>query len=411
MTELFDDTDLRTAFREFADGATPYVRPPGAGRAQHDARGRIRNRRVLVACAAAVAVLVPAAVVALTQGGGPSSLPQPPATDPVVTTPTPIPTVTLPNPTTTASPEGEPTTGPGQLLNTTLTLSWQDPSADAVCGGNVTITDSHNGLMVLSTMVFDIDRDGTNEIVANVFCQLSEVGPSQLVAIRRDGGTATVLGTVLASAAYDDQGLLDPPGGPGVAVIRDYAGLDDGTIRVFAANRFTCCGTPQDSAVLQRRTFQWTGSSFEQVAGPTAFVADPSLADIEVTVPTLAFSAPVDGFRSATLSVTIHNNGPQTATEVSVFLNYGWRIEEPAGDDWDHCGVAYTTSAVCRVGDIAAGQTVTLVYPMRRSSQFEAEERPSFWTNTGLVEARVETPGDCCATRYYPSVTYTITAA
>jgi hypothetical protein len=232
----------------------------------------------------------------------------------------------------------------------------------------------------------------------------------QLVAVRIDGATATVVGTVLATAPTDGQGELEEPGGPGVATIGGYVGLDDGSIRVDVTNKITCCGTPEDSAVVQQRGYEWTGSSFEQVAGPTTFVADPSVANLEVTVPTLAFSAPVDGFRSATLTITVRNNGPQTAADVSAYVDYQFGIEEPSGGDWGQCGKsdpAYDgigAFAVCSFGDIAPGQSITLTLPMRRSSQFEAEESPHFSTYTGRVEART-------GTRYYPSVTYDVSAA
>jgi hypothetical protein len=204
---------------------------------------------------------------------------------------------------------------------------------------------------------------------------------------------------------------FDEPEGPGVARLGSYIGLPDGSIRVEVKSRFTCCGTAAEYAVVQQRTYQWTGSSFDQVAGPTTFVADPSVADLAVTVPTLAFGAPVDGFRSATLSVTIRNNGPQTAAGLSFFLRYSWGIEEPSGGDWGRCVLRDILAAVCAIGDVAAGETVTLTVPMRRSSSFEAEETPHLSEYTGLVEARVETPGACCAQRYYPSVTYTLTTA
>jgi hypothetical protein len=413
MTELFDDTDLRRAFRDFSDGAGAYVRPPGAELAQHDARGRIRTRRLAVICAAAIAVLLPVGILAVAQWrGGPQSLPVPPATEATTAASTTTsPTVTAtPTATSTPPPDGEPTPGPGVLLNTTLTLSWSDPSANANCGGTVTITESHSGLMVFSTMPFDIDRDGTNEILADIFCQLGQVGPRQLVATRLDGGTATVLGTVLATAETDGQGNLVPLDGPGVAGIRDYVGLDDGTVRVSATSKLTCCATPQESAVVQQRTYGWTGSSFMQVAGPTTFVADPAVADLVVTVPTLAFSAPENDFRSATLSVMIRNNGPRTASDVSVYLDYGWRIEEPSGGDWARCAVDpalygdRTRYAICSVGDMAPGQSVTLTLPMRRDSRYEAEERPHFSTYTGWAEVRV-------GSSYYPAVTYSLTAA
>jgi len=410
MIELFDDTELRVAFRDFAGVTNPFVRPPGADRAEYVARGRIRTRRLVVVCAAALAVLVPAALVALAQVGGSSSMPPPPATDAPVTptaptrssTPTATPTATATTP-----PPRQPTEGPGDLLNATLSLSWSDPSADEICGGTVTITETTDGLMVLSTMHLDVDGDGTNEIVAKILCPLGQVGPQQLIAVE-PGVSPTVIGVVLQTADTDGAGELDPLDGPGVATIRGYNGLADGTIRADVGNKFTCCSTPPSAAVVQQRSYRWTGSSFEQIDGPTTFVADPAFADVTVTVPTLAFGAPVDGFRSATLTVTIHNDGPQNVQNVSAFLDYRFGTELPDGGDWYRCEPKDQITAVCAVDLIAPGQTVTLTLPMRRSSQFEAEETPHFSTNTGRVEVRIVTR---TGTYYYPSVTFGLSAA
>lgn len=401
MTEFHDDTELRSAFRDLADTARPYVRPPGAAPAQREARSRIRTRRLVVGTAAALAILVPAGIIALLQGNGSSTLPQPPATGPVTISPqptgSPAPTGSPPP---TAAPDGQPTIGPGELLGTTLTLSWLDATVNERCGGPVTIVDGLADVMIQKTMSFDADGDGSHEIVAEIFCPMAQVGPTLLVAIRPHPDTPTILGTVLATAWED--GSVDPESA-GPATIRDFVGLDDGTIRVDVTNKFTCCGTPSQSAVVQQRIYGWTGSAFAQVAGPTTFVADPTVADLDVTVPALAFSAPADGFRTATLSVTIHNNGPQTATDVSVYLEHRFAIEAPSGGDWDRCPEDGQVSTVCELGDIAPGQTVTLTLPMRRSSQYEAEETPHFSTYPGKVEART-------GTFYYPLVEYGLTA-
>ncbi|MBX6749736.1 MAG: hypothetical protein IRY85_08685 [Micromonosporaceae bacterium] len=281
MTE-FHDTDLRGIFSDFADTASRYVRPPGADLAQRQARVRIRNRRVLATVAAAVALLVPSGIIVATQMNGSNSLPQPP------TTPGPTaPTVTPPSPTATPSPTASPTTeppevvaqavqGPGELANAKLTLSWTNPHASPACSGAVTFANGVSGVStpsvhILSTMKLDVDGDGAEEILAKIFCQTSEAGPLQLVAIR-PGPNPTILGVVVESADFDGNGRLDPPDGPGIVVINDYVGLSDGTIRVEVADRFTCCGIPVDSALRQERTYAWDGSSFVQVDGPTTFL-------------------------------------------------------------------------------------------------------------------------------------------
>jgi hypothetical protein len=402
------DTDLRDAFRDLAAVTSPYVRAPGADLAQRTARTRIRNRRVMAGLAAALALLVPAAVVALAQGGGSTSLPMPPATS----APT---TATTVSPTPTYGPDGLAVNGPGDLANTTLTLTWPDPEDQQECGGTFTFpATTEPGLesgrpTILSTMRLDVDDDGTREIVAHVYCVLGQVGPEQIIAVRL-GDTPTVLGTVIATGSVTGQGLLAQPGGTGVAAIGAYHGEPDGTIWVEVANRRTCCATPPESAVAQLRTYEWSGTSFDQVGGPISFMALPSFADVVVSVPTLAFGAPSGGFRSATLSVTIHNNGPHPTSAAHAFIEYPFGIEEPSGGDWERCLdgndalLGLESYSICELGSIAAGQTVTLSLPMLRSSQYEAEEDPHFSTYTGRVEVRADG-------LYYPSVTYDVSAA
>jgi len=408
MTGVDDDRQLRTAFRVFADSTTPYIRPPGAALALHDARRRVRTRRLAAAVAAAIVILIPAGVVAVVRGVGSTSLPVPPATStPTLSTP-PTPTASpsaAPTPTSTATPEAQPTRGPGQLLDTTLTLSWANALADETCGGPVTIVDGHSGLIVQSTMGFDVDRDGDREIVAHVLCVVGQAGPGQLLVIRLDPTGPTIVGTVLET---DWPGESGDPSQRGPATIRGYVGLSDGSIRVDVAHTFTCCGIPSQAAVVQQRTYRWIGSSFAQVAGPTTFVADRALADIEVDVSTLVFSAPVDGYRTGTLTVRVHNNGPQPAADVSVYLEHYFGIEEPAGGDWGRCtspSSRGTTSAVCALGSLAPGQSVILTLPMRRSFEQEAGESPALSDYTGRVEARAG------AFYYTPSAEYAVDVA
>lgn len=410
--ELDDDTELRRAFRDLADAATPHVRPPGAELAQRRARSRVRARRLAVATAAALAILVPAGVVAATRNGGSSSLPVAPATS--VATPTGATPTEVPSPAPEYGPDGELLPGPGALANATLALDWPEPEDDATCGGSRTFVDGvssvsgRSDVRILSSMRFDVDGDGASEIVANVFCQLGQVGPMQLVAVRM-GSTPLVLGPVLVTSPTDGGGGLIPLDGPGVATIIGYAGLDNGLIQIDVKSKLTCCGTPPDAGVVQQRTYRWTGSSFAQVGGPTTFVADPAIAELVATVPGLVLGPPVEGYRSGTLSVSIHNNGPQTAVDVSVYVSYHLGIEEPAGGDWDRCRagdhefIGIQDFAVCRIGDIPPGQSVTITLPMRRDATHEGEEGPPFTENTGRVEVRT-------GAFYYPGVTFDITA-
>jgi hypothetical protein len=402
MTGTDHDRQVRTAFRAFADSMTPYVQPPGADVAQREARRRVRTRRVVVAAVAAIVVLVPASVVALVRGVGTTTPPLPPTTStPTVSaTPTSTPS-SSPTPTAPPTPEAQPTPGPGELVNATLTLSW----ADERCSSTFTIVDGHADVMVQSTMPFDVDRDGNLELVAHIRCVIGQTGPEQLLAVRLGPSGPTVVGPVLVT---DWPGNSGDPAQRGPVTIRGYVGLSDGSIRAEVAHMFTCCAVPSEAAVVQQRTYRWTGSSFAQVAGPTTFVANRAVADIELNVSTLVFGAPVDGFRTGTLTVQVRNNGPRPAADVSVYIEHYLDIEKPSGGDWSRCASpqnGFTRSALCTVGDLAPGQSVTLTLPMRREVIRESGESWPLANYTGRVEARTG------VLYYVPSVEFDVDVA
>jgi hypothetical protein len=104
-------------------------------------------------------------------------------------------------------------------------------------------------------MYFDVDGDGGLEIVARIRCRSAE---AMLLAAAEPGPAPTLLGIVLATGPVVS---TEPTEGSAVAAIGDYRGRADGTIEVDVTDRWECCGVFSLLAVVQQRSYRWSGSS------------------------------------------------------------------------------------------------------------------------------------------------------
>jgi hypothetical protein len=239
--------------------------------------------------------------------------------------------------------------------------------------GSGRVTDLHDGLVqftggaaqkwpnppgqsVYQVARTDVDHDGQPDIVAELMCRYAEAAGKQVAAYRITGpGTYALLGVV----THTEPNTLD---------ISEFSVDAEGGVQVRMADRYRCCGTPETSIVRQWRGFVWTGSGFSQTSGPTTFVADPAVADVRVTAPATVYGPVVDGTRSGTLEITVSNNGPQAASDLTVVISGGWR--RPGGD-WGRCDTGtdatetFFTGAVCSIGPLAAGGTARLTLPVQ----------------------------------------------
>jgi hypothetical protein len=75
--------------------------------------------------------------------------------------------------------------------------------------------------------------------------------------------------------------------------------------------------TPDLSAVRPWRTFAWDGTRFTQIAGSTTFAADQSAAKLTGTATRLVFDPPDGACRSGELTLTVRNDGPRAAADVT----------------------------------------------------------------------------------------------
>jgi hypothetical protein len=214
--------------------------------------------------------------------------------------------------------------------------------------------------------VGDVNQDGQADTLALVTCEQSGLTNWQVIAVSNthpSGSTATVnvIGQVLAMAprpapeAFFD--LHVAANGDIVAEVGDYVTKLDPTNPASRAA----------SAALsthQERTYRWNGQAFTQVAGPTAFPANPNFNRIRLVKAELSYGPVRDGQRTGTLTLSVRNDGPAGAQDVTAYGAYNLFNRLP---DLPGPSVCLEDGRVdpdpvrfeCRWGRVAAGATVT----------------------------------------------------
>jgi hypothetical protein len=348
-----DDLLLRDAFDRFADEALPFVRPAGADTTLRVAGQRRRIRAIGVG-ALATALVIATLTVYANIGRGTTTLPVPPSTQ----SPTPVPKTDEPTP---PAPDDPFAALPPEVAGATLQLdwTWAPASGAGPCtSGAVTFVDGQYvppteapNQGILESDRIDVDRDGDEDYVIHAFCATSEATDRIVAAFARSGSTFTLMGVIVTTEGEVDD-VLAVESGP------------DRTVRVQVADLQPCCTVAPNSAVRQWRTYRWSASIFQQVQGSTTFVADATQARVTATVPVVKLGALRNGSYPATVRITVRNAGPRTASAVTVVAEMA--IRPGAGGDWDSCEMPDPITndvPICTVGDLRAGQSVTLVLP------------------------------------------------
>ncbi|WP_431931697.1 hypothetical protein [Micromonospora sp. RP3T] len=364
MTEP-DDILVGGEFAEFRAAYVPVVHPAGTAAVRRTVRRRRRRTTVVTAAAVVLAVAVPVgASGALHRRTGPPPTPAQTVTpSPSETTSSPPPPPTTPAPSTAgpsrAAPDGR--ISRSQLLAARVDLPAWTP--DPVCpAGPTRIAASYRkeGDVLLEEIVHgDVDGDGTVETVALLRCQIFQHGPSQVVALDRDGdGRIVVLGQVARSAKAAPEWLLD-------AQVTDR-----GTVRVEMADIAPGGGWSLDWSQRQWRGYRWTGKRFDQVDGPTTFGPNPHLADLTVSAGDVAWSAPdADGARTGTIPVTVRNLSavPADLVELHLRMQVGTVAD---GDAWSACrdGAPPKGPIICRFGPLGPGAERTFRFGLRNTN-------------------------------------------
>jgi hypothetical protein len=361
-------------FDAFRASLIPHVTPAGPDAVRHTVR---RRRRIAVATAAVAALVLVvgpvAGYAALNRGQGP-----PPAPGATLTPTDPTGPSTGPSAGPSATPTGTPNAPDGRiskadLLGARLTLPpWQPDAPSSCLTRNVRLVDGTTtrqtppSLMRLSYA--DVDGDGAQESVAILGCRPGEAAMQQVVAFDRDQrGRIVTLGQVVRTstlAQYTSE----------IAWITDVQASTAGSVRVQVGDMQPCCSSTDKWVQRQWRTYGWTGSRFEQTAGPTRFDPNPLFTDLRVTATDVVFTErPNDWWRHATITVTIRNAGPSDADVVNLTLEFGPAKMRHEGAGWSACTEVSDTADVpgqslsCRLGPLRAGEQRTLVLGLANS--------------------------------------------
>ena len=117
-------------------------------------------------------------------------------------------------------------------------------------------------------------------------------------------------------------------------------------------------------ATMQDRIFSWTGSGFQQTGGPTTFLGDHSVSDLQITAPAAVVTGTAPNL-TGTLTITVTNNGPATASNVRLALGADLvtltAARQDGGGDWP----CFVLSRQCQTGSLGPGQSVTYTLPVR----------------------------------------------
>ncbi len=172
----------------------------------------------------------------------------------------------------------------------------------------------------------------------------------QVVAFRGTPATLTLMGQVVGPVV----GLGDD-----LTTVRDIEAAK-GAVRVEVTRLALVSvglSPPDLAATTQWRTFAWNGNGFTQTAGSTTFAADTSAAKLTGTATRLVFAPPVEQCRTGELTLTVRNDGPRAAENVTAAVilpeyNVDPCPNPPAGQSYG--------SALGDFGTIPAGSSKTV---------------------------------------------------
>ncbi|MEU4479677.1 hypothetical protein AB0F68_16710 [Micromonospora sp. NPDC023966] len=370
MTE-FEDILVSGEFAAFREAYAPAVQPAGTTAVRETVRRRRRRTAVVTAAAVVLAVAIPVgANAALNRRPGPppgpaqTATPSPSESTASPTPPTPTPSTASPTP---AAPDGRITRS--QLLAARLDLAaWPGYAPKTCVSDDVRLRSGPQSDSVPTLLTDprygDLDGDGATETVALVACRYGEASAKQVLAFDRDDtGRIVTMGRVVGT----HDGMDD---------ITDFSVRDDGKIRAYVADIQPCCSTPEWSPQRQWRTYAWTGERFTQTAGPTKFGVDPRLTNLTLTAGDLVVGpADTKGNRTATVTVTVVNNGPVDVPQLG-FSDF-YTIGEPAGGDLSRCRMVRSDGPeACVLDGLPAGKRKTYTFTFRYEP-LEADIQPA----------------------------------
>jgi hypothetical protein len=353
MPEQVDERAIKFQSAEFRRATTAQVVPPGTTRAA----ATVRTRLLLRAVGGALLVLL---LLAGTAAGVWYASRQQPAAATAAAAPSPTVAPSTPQalaPSPTASPSPSLSLPPLDDNQIRLDLPAWPASVTGCPTGRTVFTNftavGQNGTRTVDVRGMidaDVDRDGLAERLYLVRCDTDAADPEEVVAYHASTTRSYEFFGTVAQSTLAGTGT---PGSPAFQDIQAVATGPDGTVQLTVADRVTT-GPPQQ-AVVQVRTFSWTGATFQQTSGPTTFQADSSQSRVSMAVEA----------DSHTVRIRITNDGPGAAG-LLVFVEVP--TSPTAGGDWSRCdayhavpgGDSWTMCAVT----LRAGVSTQLTLPV-----------------------------------------------
>jgi hypothetical protein len=349
------DALLAGAVDDYHRQTLPQIMPAGTAQARATATHRKRVRTAIMSAVALIVIAVPAGVYAATDHN-PNG---PPAGVTSSQSPSPQPSES-PSASPSASPSTVPSSAPPtsapitqqELSNATLNLpAWGgSPCPSGVVklhNGQLSNSPATGSSFLVKSVSVDLDRDGSADAVGLFECHVGDPPIFMAVGFRRaPDGSIKTLGKVVT----DIDELADVRAGD--------AGT--GTVQLQVSDLAGSDGVATTGQVKQWRTYEWVGTRFNQTAGSTSFSASvPALA---VTLSDLTFQPPVNGKRTGTMTVTLHNAGTTTIDNASVV--YELTIAPVTAPKCDRLQADFPFSGQCAVQPIAPGATVAVTFTL-----------------------------------------------
>jgi hypothetical protein len=155
----------------------------------------------------------------------------------------------------------------------------------------------------------DVDHDGVAEEIVLASCQVGDPSTDQVFVVDHTAsGALHTLGQVIApKEGFNFQ-------------VHDIAAAPDGSVRLNISNVLGSDSQAEALEVLQWRTYSWNGRQFVQTAGSTSFEASHSANSLSMSMKPVVAIKPEGGLRHATVTITVHNSGTNTAAATLVRL-------------------------------------------------------------------------------------------
>jgi hypothetical protein len=389
--ELIDD-----AFAAFRTGA-PLAPPIGADAARATVRHRRRVRTVAAAGLAALAVIAAVTLYAtgFIRATGPPVVGT--SVEPSASTAPPSPSAVP------SAPDGRVTAD--QLAHATVDFGTASagptlcPTGRFTLNGNPTMrsfpASSAETISISKVVDVDFDHDGALESVALITCAVQGHDNVVLALDRSAAGEVRTVGKVVATSEQAP-----------IKTVFDVRADPDGAIGVQVGDSGTCCGMTEDMVEHQWRGYTFDGQGFRQSGGPTRFTPKPTPNDLTVTATGLTFGPPSGGVRRGSVTVSVHNNGPNTApgavVDVSITSEQGFPAKIEIGTDLNDCkteafvgGTGQTIGwhVACHLFSFAKGATRSYTFrftsPVTNDATFRADATRQFkqvWSSATVTE-------------------------